>query len=53
MIELVNQIFGVMLLALAGFWILVLCVVLLHSIINKVEGMGKGAVSFLRRLFRK
>jgi hypothetical protein len=52
-IELLNQIFGVMLLVLAGFWILVLCVFLLHSIISQVERMGKDAVSFLRRLFRK
>jgi hypothetical protein len=51
--ELVNQIFGVMLLVLTGVCVLILCVVLLHSIINEVERMGKGTLSFLRRLFRK
>jgi flagellar biosynthesis protein FliQ len=51
--ELVNQIFGVMLLVLTGVCVLILCVVLLHSIINEVERMGKGTLSFLRRLLRK
>jgi hypothetical protein len=52
-IELLNQIVGVMLLVLAGFWMLVLYVFLLHSMVNLVERMGKGTVSLLRRLFRK
>jgi hypothetical protein len=52
-IELLNQTVGVMLLVLAGFWMLVLYVFLLVSITNQVERMGKGTVSFLRRLFRK
>jgi hypothetical protein len=52
-IELLNQIAGVMLLVLAGFWMLVLYVFLLHSAVNLVERMGKGTVSLLRRLFRK
>jgi hypothetical protein len=52
-IELLNQIVGVMLLVLAGFWMLVLYVFLLHSLTNLVERMGKGTVSLLRRLFRK
>jgi hypothetical protein len=52
-IELLNQIVGVMLLVLTGFWMLVLYVFLLRSIVNLVERMGNGTVSLLRRLFRK